>query len=184
MLYKLPGSSFFLLWLMLAWLSYSTGRNTYSSGQIRRMIIFLDLWSKQTIMVYIYQRIYFLKNHFTVCLNILHVSSRCCIILSLMTESKIGHLCSTRDITLLGLIRTDWRGEREGQRDSVKHRNMEWKCCCPSVLHKKPFICLSIWANCISDNSIFKLFSDAPSISQEAKVTFWGFFFFCHVVRL
>lgn len=76
-------------------------------------------------MVKIYQNLIPLKKHFTVCLNMLHVSSRCCIIPSHMTESKIGHLGSTRDITLLGLIETDWRVEREGQRDSAKHRNME-----------------------------------------------------------
>lgn len=84
------------------------------------MIFVLWLWSKQWLMGGIYQKFHLQKNHFTVCLNMLHVSSRCCIIPSPMTESKIGHLCSTRDITLLGLIGTDCRGEKEGQRDSAK----------------------------------------------------------------
>lgn len=77
-----------------------------------------------------------------------------------MTESKIGHLRSTRDITLLGLIGTDWRGEREGGRLRVTHkydvtRPFQKRFCLPFFFGgggiKKSFICLSIWDNCISD---------------------------------
>lgn len=65
-------------------------------------------------MVDIYQNFTPLKNYFTVCLNILCVSWKCCIILSPMTESKIGHLRSRWDITLLDQIGSDWRGARGG----------------------------------------------------------------------
>lgn len=117
------------------------------------------MWSKHTIKKWISIRgIHLPENHLTVCLNILHVSLRCCIILSPMTESKIGHLRSTRDITLLGLIGTDWRGEREGGRLRVTHkydvtRPFQKRFCLPFFFFgiKKSFICLSIWDNCISD---------------------------------
>lgn len=66
----------------------------------------------------IYQNLTLLKIYFTVCLNMSRGSSRCCIILSPMTESKIGHLRSRRDITLLDLIGSDWRGERGERRGS------------------------------------------------------------------
>lgn len=70
------------------------------------------------------------------------------------------------------------------------------KCFCASVLHKKLVICVFICAKCITDNSVQKLFSDAPGkrhfllfctsqaqlrdkkkdIMHEAEVTtFWGF---------
>lgn len=89
-----------------------------------------------------------------------HVSLRCCIILSPMTESKIGHPCSTRDVTPLGLIGSDWRRPRGGggrlramqkfdvtlpQNASVRHFGIFWK------EKKNYFICASIWDKCISD---------------------------------
>lgn len=128
----------------------------------------------------------------------LHVSSGCCIILSSMTESKIGHLRSTQDITLSGLIGTDWRGDREGQRDSAKYRNMEWlgtfknvvvhQFCIKSFLFVYPSVLNALttaaFSNCFQmpwAKGIFLLFytpqaqlRNKKDIMHEVR-TFWRF---------
>lgn len=88
-----------------------------------------------------------------------------------MTESKIGHLHSRRDITLLGLTGTDWGGG-EGGGGEIQQNTEIWsdwtlsKHWCASVLHKQLFICVSICAKCITDCRILHFVFRCPE--QEA----------------
>lgn len=98
------------------------------------------------------REIIFPENHLAFSLNMPRVSPSPCVIPSPMTESKIGHPCSARDVTPGGLIGADWRRPRHIKSNCINMRTFFLKMPPPppSVCHfsfkrKISFICLSIW---------------------------------------
>lgn len=89
-----------------------------------------------------------------------------------MTESKIGHLHSRRDITLLGLTGTDWGGGRGGERGEAARFSKILKYGVtghfqnigvhPFCINSSLFVYPSV-LNALPTAAFCTLFSDAPS---------------------